>query len=90
MITKERLKETIRGVIREFKQTNRIPDPAADELTAALEARVEELFDQEAVFSHRAVEDSAGYVEELRDQSQMKSADAFLREIVAWQEMHSS
>lgn len=36
MITKERLEEAIRGVIREFKRSKRIPDPAADELTAAL------------------------------------------------------
>jgi hypothetical protein len=50
MITKERLEETIRGVIREFKRTKRITDPAADELTAALEERVDELFDQEATF----------------------------------------
>jgi hypothetical protein len=48
MITKERLEETIRGVIREFKQSKRIPDTAAEELTAALEARVDDLFDQEA------------------------------------------
>ena len=48
MITKERLEETIRGVIREFKRTNRIPQPTADELTAALEARVDDLFDHDA------------------------------------------
>jgi hypothetical protein len=36
MITKERLEETIRGVIREFKRTKRITDPAADELAAEL------------------------------------------------------
>jgi len=48
MVTKEQLEETIRGVIREFKRSKRIPDPAADELTAALEAGVDELFDQEA------------------------------------------
>ncbi len=50
MITKERLEETIRGVIREFKRAKRIPDPTADELSAALEARVDDLFDQEATF----------------------------------------
>ena len=49
MITKERLEERIRGVIREFKRTKRIPDPTADELTAALEAQVDDLFDQEAI-----------------------------------------
>jgi hypothetical protein len=48
MITKEELEETIREVIREFKRTKRIPDPTADELTAALEARFDDLFDQEA------------------------------------------
>ena len=48
MITKERLEETIRAVIREFKRTKQIPAPAADELTAALEAGVEDLFDQDA------------------------------------------
>jgi hypothetical protein len=50
MITKERLEETIRGVISEFKRTKRIPDPAADELTAALEARVDDLFEQDTTF----------------------------------------
>lgn len=48
MITKEQLEETIRGVIREFKRTKRILDPTADELAAALEACVDDLFDQEA------------------------------------------
>jgi hypothetical protein len=48
MITKERLEETIRGVIREFKRSKRIPGPTAVELTATLEARVDDLFDQEA------------------------------------------
>jgi hypothetical protein len=90
MITKDRLEETIRGVIREFKRTNQIPDLTADELTAALEARVDDLFDQDATFSYRGVEDSASYVEELRDKAQLESAEAFLREIVAWQEMRSS
>ena len=89
MITKERLEETIRGVIREFKQTRRITDPAADELTAALERRVDELFDQEATFSYREVEDSAGYVAQLRDNAQLDSAETFLQEIVAWQQTHS-
>jgi hypothetical protein len=59
-------------------------------LTAALEERVEELFDQDATFSHRQVEDSAGYLERLRDEAQLESAETFLREIVAWQQMHSS
>lgn len=90
MITKERLEETIRGVIREFKRTKRIPDPTADELAAALEARVDDLFDQETTFSYRDVEDSASYVENLRDKSQLQSAESFLREIVAWQETRSS
>ena len=48
LITKEMLEETIRGVIREFARAKRIPDPTGDELTAALEAGVDELFDQEA------------------------------------------
>ena len=87
MITKERLEETIRGVIREFKRTKRITDPAADALTAALEEQVEDLFDQEATSSHREIEDSAGYVSELRDKAQRESAETFLREIVAWQQM---
>lgn len=90
MITKELLEETIRGVIREFKRTKRIPDPAADELTAALEAQVDNLFDEDAVFSYREVEDSASYVEDLRNEAQTESADGFLREIMAWQQMHSS
>ena len=90
MITKERLEETIRGVIREFKRTKRIPDPAADELTAALEARVDDLFDQEAAFTHREVEDSVSYVDDLRDKAQMESAEGFLRETMAWQQTHSS
>jgi hypothetical protein len=90
MITKENLVETIRGVIREFKRTKRITDPAADELTAALEERVDDLFDQEATSSYREIEDSARYVEESRDKAQMESAETFLREIVAWQQMHSS
>jgi len=90
MITKERLEETIRGVIREFKRTKRISDPAADELTAALEERVDELYDQEATFSYREVEDSAGYLAQLRDKAQMESAETFLREILAWQQVHSS
>ena len=90
MITKEHLEDTIRGVIREFKRTKRITDPTADELTAALEERVEELFDQDATFSHHQVEDSAGYLEQLRDEAQLESAETFLREIVAWQQLHSS
>ncbi len=90
MITKERLEETIRGVISEFKRTKRIPDPTADELTAALEARVDDLFDQEAAFSYAEVEDSVSYVEDLRDKAQLESAEGFLREIVAWQQMRSS
>jgi len=48
MVTKDQLEETIRGVISEFKRSRRIPDPTADELTAALEARVDDLFDQES------------------------------------------
>ena len=90
MITKERLEETIRGVIREFKLTHRITDPAADELTAALEERVDDLFAVEATSSYDQVEDSADYVARLRDNAQMESGEAFLREIVVWQQMHSS
>lgn len=90
MITKERLEDTIRGVIREFKRSKRITDPAADELTAALEERVDELFEQEKTFSHREADDSADYVERSRDEAQRESADTFLREILAWQQTHSS
>jgi len=59
-------------------------------LTAAIEARVDDLFSQDATFSYREVEDSASYVEDLRDKAQAESAEGFLREIVAWQEMRSS
>jgi hypothetical protein len=90
MITKERLEDTIRGVIREFKRTKRITDPTADELTAALAERVDELFDQESMVSYLEVKDSADYVEQLRDKAQLESAETFLQEIVAWQQMHSS
>jgi hypothetical protein len=89
MITKERLEETIRQVIQEFKQANRIAEPAANELTVALEARVETLFEQEGTFSYRAIDDSATYVEQLRDEAQLKSAEVFLREITEWQQVHS-
>jgi hypothetical protein len=90
MITKERLEETIRGVIREFKRTKRITDPTADELTAALEERFDDLFDQEATFSYKEIEDSPGYVSEVRENAQLESAETFLREIEAWQQVHSS
>lgn len=90
MITKGRLEETIRAVIREFKRTKRIPGPTANELTAALEARVHDLFEQEATFSYREVGDSARYVEDLRDHAQADSSEGFLREIRAWQETGSS
>lgn len=90
MITKELLEETIRGVIGEFKRAKRIPDPAADELSAALEARLEDLFKEETPFSYRQVEDSARYVEAVREKAQLESAEGFLQEIVAWQETHSS
>jgi hypothetical protein len=90
MITKEHLEDTIRGVISEFRRMKRITDPAAAELTAALEERVDELFDKETTFSHREVADSAGYVAQLRDQAQLESAETFLQEIVAWQQTHSS
>lgn len=90
MITKEQLEETIRGVISEFKDTKKIIDPTADELAAALEARVDDLFEQQATFSYRDVANSAEYVDALRDEAQLQSAEAFLREIVAWQEMRSS
>lgn len=89
MITKERLEATIRGVIHEFQRTNRITDPAATELTAALEQRVDELF-REAAFSYREVGDSVDYIDQSRDNAQLESADTFIREIVAWQQMHSS
>jgi hypothetical protein len=88
MITKERLEEAIRGVVHEFKVARRIQDPAAEELTAALEARVENLFDEEA-FSYREVSDSAIYVDQLRDAAQLGSADLFLRELTEWQQKHS-
>lgn len=89
MIDRDQLEETIRGVIREFTLKKRIPGPTADELTAALEARADDLFDREATFSYRKVEDSTSYVENLRDRAQMESAEAFLREIIAWQQMRS-
>jgi hypothetical protein len=54
-------------------------------LTAAVEAKVEDLFDQEATFSYREVKDSASYVEELRNKAQIESSEKFLEEIVAWQ-----
>lgn len=90
MITKERLEETIRGVISEFRRAKRISDPTADELTAALEEGVDSLFGEDATFTYREVEDSADYVDEIRDKAQSASAEGFLREIVAWQEMRSS
>lgn len=90
MISKERLEETIRGVIRDFRQSNRIPDQAATELTAALEERVENLFEEETTsFSFRDVDDSAKYVDVLRDKAQKDSAEAFLQEIMAWQQTRS-
>ena len=88
MISKDHLEEAIRGVIQEFRQTKRIPDPAAEELTAALEARVEDLFEREE-FSYAEVEDSADYVSRLRNKAHKESAEAFLREIIAWQESRS-
>ena len=88
MISKDHLEEAIRGVIQEFRQTKRIPDPAAEELTAALEARVEDLFESEE-FSYTEVEDSADYVSRLRNEAQKKSAEGFLREIISWQESRS-
>jgi len=90
VITKERLQETIRGVIREFKLTKHITDPAAEELTAALEERVDKLFKEEAASIYKQVKDSADYVAQLRDNAQMETAEAFLREIAVWQQMHSS
>ena len=90
MITKEHLEETIRGVIREFERAKRITAPTADELTAALEERVDELFDQEATFSYQEVEDSTSYIAQLRDHAQLESAETFLQEILAWQQVHSS
>lgn len=90
MITKERLEQTIRVVISEFKRSKRITEPTAEELTAALEERVDDLFEHEATVSYKETEDSAAYVSGLRDQAQLESAETFLQEIVAWQEMHSS
>ena len=89
MISKERLEETIRAVIQEFRRAKRIPDPAAEELGAVLESRVEDLFDQEGTFSYRDVNDSASYIEQLRNESQRQSAEAFLREMMAWQQQRS-
>ena len=90
MITKERLEETIRGVIREFRQTKQIPEPVASQLTAALEERVENLFDQESNrFSYKHVANGATYVSELRDELESKSAHLFLQEIIAWQQLRS-
>ena len=89
MITKERVEETIRGVIEDFKQANRIPEPTADELTSALEMQVEHLFNREGTFSYKEIEDSAGYVSQTRDEAQLKSAEIFLKEIVAWQQTRS-
>lgn len=83
MITKERFEEAIRGVVREFKRTKLIPDPTADALIAASEARVDDLFDQEATFSYREVEDSTSYLEDSRNKAQLQSAEALLREILA-------
>ena len=90
MITRQRLDETIRGVIGEFKRTKRIPDPTADELAAALQAEVGDLFDRETTFNYREVEDSARYVDDSRSRAQLKSSEKFLEEIVAWQQAHSS
>ena len=90
MITKERLEQTIRVVIGEFKRSKRITEPTAEELTAALEERVDDLFEHEATVSYKETEDSAAYVSGLRNQAQLESAETFLQEIVAWQEMHSS
>jgi len=89
MITRERLEETIRGVIREFKETRRIPEPAADELAATLDARMRELFEQEGTFSYQQVEESVAYVDRLRDEAESKSAAQFLQELRAWQQAHS-
>jgi len=58
MITKERLEETIRGVIREFKRTSELPSPWLMNWRA-LEERVDDLFDQEAGFSYKEIQDSA-------------------------------
>jgi hypothetical protein len=90
MITRQRLDETIRGVIGEFKRTKKIPDPTADELAAALQAEVEDLFDREITFNYREVEDSARYVDDSRSKAQLESSEKFLEEIVAWQQAHSS
>ncbi len=51
---------------------------------------MEDLFHREATFSYRDVEDSASYVEGLRSKSQSESSEAFseafLEQIVAWQD----
>ncbi|HEY6231746.1 MAG TPA: hypothetical protein VIW64_10805 [Pyrinomonadaceae bacterium] len=90
MITKEGLEQTIRAVIHEFKQAKRIPEPAAEELTAALEAKVEDLFERDAPFSYREIQNSSRYVEDLRGKAQLESSEKFLEEILAWQQTHSS
>jgi len=75
-------------VIREFKRTKRITEPAADELAGGFRERVDDLFDQEAGFSYKEYK-----IARLCLQScirpQPESAEAFLQEIVAWQQMRS-
>ena len=46
------------------------------------------MFEREE-FSYAEVEDSADYVSRLRNKAQKESAEAFLREIIAWQESRS-
>jgi len=90
MISRERLEKTIRGVILEFSRENRIAQPTADELAAALTDRMGELLEREVASSYTEIDDSVSYVNELRDHEQLDSANAFLEEIVAWQQQHSS
>ena len=90
MITKERVEQTIRGVIGDFKRRNRIPDAAADELNIELEARVDQLFEEEASLNYTKISDSAEYVQQLRTEAESIPPGKFLQEIIEWQELHSS
>ena len=90
MITKARIEETIRGVIQEFKQKERIPGSAADDLAVALTDEMTELLEQEETFSHRQVDDTLAYVNRVRDEAQSESAADFLQEILTWQKAHCS
>jgi hypothetical protein len=90
MINKNRLERLIHGVIEDFRKAKRIPDQTADDLATVLDAQVDDLFQNEGTFSYRDVDDSASYISQLRDDAQSQSAELFLQEIVAWQQMRSS